>query len=182
MVTRRGGKTPTTGALHSFAPVINAESRVLILGSMPGVASLQQQQYYAHPRNAFWPIACAALETEVPVEYAQRLRTLLQGSLALWDVLQRCHRPGSLDADIVADSIEVNDFAALLLRHPRIQRICFNGQAAAKAYRRRVLPGLPAQQAAIETRILPSTSPAMARLNLQQKSEIWRPAITPHRH
>lgn len=161
--------------VRGFAPVASSGSRVLVLGSMPGVASLKQVRYYAHPRNAFWPIAAQVLGFDPALDYPQRLQALQAGGVALWDVLQACERPGSLDADIRPDTLVPNDFAAFLTDHPAITRICFNGAKAAALYRRHVLPTLP--QAGLEYRDLPSTSPAHAAASFEKKLAAWRLAL-----
>ncbi|MNT31398.1 Uracil DNA glycosylase superfamily protein [compost metagenome] len=159
-----------------FAPVVSAGARVLVLGSMPGVASLRQVQYYAHPRNAFWPLAARILGFDPGLDYAGRLRALQSRGVALWDVLQACERPGSLDADIRRDSLVPNDFRAFLDSHPSIVRVCFNGAKAAAMYRRHVLPGLAG--APLQYVELPSTSPAHAAASFDQKLAAWEPALT----
>ena len=93
-----------------FPPVFDSGSRILILGSMPGEASLAAGQYYAHPRNAFWPLIAGVLGVSMPVDYADRLAMLQASGVALWDVIARCKRQGSLDSAIVADTVCVNDF------------------------------------------------------------------------
>ncbi len=162
--------------VQGFAPVARADARVLVLGSMPGVASLRQARYYAHPRNAFWPIAARVFGFDPALDYAARLAALQAGGVALWDVLQACERPGSLDADIRADTLVANDFAAFLERHPGIARVCFNGAKAAALYRRHVLPGL---DAGLEYVALPSTSPAHAAASFEQKLAVWSRALRP---
>ena len=104
----------------SFPPLCGPRARILILGSMPGRASLAAQQYYAHPRNAFWPIIEAALGIDRDLPYAQRCRQLIAKDIAVWDVLQSCFRPGSLDADIDPASIMPNDFATFFADHSHI--------------------------------------------------------------
>ncbi|MGE4436592.1 DNA-deoxyinosine glycosylase [Achromobacter sp.] len=162
--------------VQGFAPIAAANARILVLGSMPGVASLRQARYYAHPRNAFWPIAARVLGFDPAAEYARRLQALRSAGIALWDVLQACERPGSLDADIRVDTLVPNDFAAFLAAHPRLLRVCFNGAKAASLYRRHVLPRLPERP--LQYVDLPSTSPAHAAVSFEQKLVAWRAALT----
>nr|WP_315847007.1 DNA-deoxyinosine glycosylase [uncultured Achromobacter sp.] len=162
--------------VRGFAPVATPHSRVLVLGSMPGVASLAQVRYYAHPRNAFWPIAAQVLGFDPALDYPQRLQALQAAGIALWDVLQACERPGSLDANIRHDTLVPNDFAAFLTAHPTITRVCFNGGKAASLYRRYVVPTLP--KAHLEYVDLPSTSPAHAAASFATKLAAWRQALT----
>ena len=145
----------------------------LVLGSMPGVASLHRQQYYAHPRNSFWPIIESLFGIPATSPYEDRLIALCEQRLALWDVMKRCRREGSLDANIQADSIVSNDFSALFAGHSRIERVFFNGATAEREYRRRVLPSLPAEFQGLMLQRLPSTSPANAQLTFAQKLEQW---------
>lgn len=160
--------------VRGFEPVAAPDARILVLGSMPGVASLRQARYYAHPRNAFWPIAASVFGFDPGLDYAGRLRSLQAAGVALWDVLQACDRPGSLDADIRAGTLVANDFGAFLARHPAIVRICFNGGKAASLYRRHVLPGVAAS---VEYLALPSTSPAHAAASFDQKLAAWSRAL-----
>ncbi len=160
-----------------LAPVWRADAQILILGSMPGRRSLEAQAYYAHPRNAFWAIAEALFGVPLEMPYAQRLDRLVDAGLALWDVIGRCRRHGSLDQHIEPDSVEANDLAALLERCPGIERIGFNGAAAEAAFRRHVLPRLTPQQTAIERVRLPSTSPAHAAMSRLAKIDAWRTAL-----
>jgi TDG/mug DNA glycosylase family protein len=159
---------------QGFPPVARQDAHVLILGSMPGKASLAAQQYYAFPRNAFWRIIEALYGIQADQPYAQRLVGLLQQQIALWDVLQTCRRASSLDADIIEASIVPNDFAAFFKAHPTITRIGFNGAKAADAYKKHVWPRLAENQKEIQSLRLPSTSPAHASLNLGDKIEAWR--------
>jgi hypoxanthine-DNA glycosylase len=128
---------------RSFAPLLRGDASVLVLGSMPGRASLAAQQYYAHPRNAFWPIMAAYCGIDPTAAYAERVTALLDAGIALWDVLGECRRSGSLDAAIEFDGARPNAIAALLDAYPRIRRVCLNGGAAATLYRRFRLPGPP---------------------------------------
>jgi len=165
--------------VSSFPPVASRDATVLILGSMPGVASLEAQRYYAHPRNAFWPILGEVLGFDPELPYRERLRALQAGGVALWDVLARCVREGSLDSDIEADSIEVNDFAGLLRRCPGITGVLCNGGAAYQLFRRRVLADLPEPYRQLPVRQMPSTSPANAGMRRERKLELWREALAP---
>jgi hypoxanthine-DNA glycosylase len=160
--------------VESFDYSANSRARVLILGSMPGVESLNRQQYYAHPRNGFWPIMGALFGAGRDLPYPKRLSRLRRHGVALWDVARRCHRPGSLDASIARDSVIANDFATLFARAPAIHTVFFNGKTAAALYRRLVPATLPEPLAALEYRVLPSTSPANATLTAEQKLRQWR--------
>lgn len=162
--------TPPT--VCSFPPIAREDARILILGSMPGIVSLQAGQYYAHPRNQFWSIIAALLQTGPLTDYATKVAALHTHALALWDVMQSCQRSGSLDSQIDRHSVVVNDFEAFLRIHPHITRIYFNGATAEQAFCQRVLPTLVRQGLTLQR--LPSTSPANALLNLQQKLQSWR--------
>lgn len=160
---------PDTG----FPPIVSEGARILILGSMPGQRSLAAQQYYAHPQNAFWPIMRELLA--VKGSYEQRCRALAASGIALWDVLYRTERTGSMDADIRLLESEVNDFEGFFISNPEINRIGFNGQTAAKLFRRLVHPGL--QDRIEQTVTLPSTSPAYAAMRFAEKLAQWRDFI-----
>ncbi len=139
---------------------------------MPGAMSLERAEYYAHPRNAFWDIMAALFSAGREHPYRERARLLKANGIALWDVLDACVRPGSLDADI--SDAEPNDFAAFFAKHRQIERIAFNGAAAAKLFRRHV--EAPPDIALIQ---LPSTSPAHAALSLKEKCVAWGGALRP---
>lgn len=159
---------------RSFPPVTAEYPRVLILGSMPGIKSLEAAQYYAHPQNAFWKILSALFDMPA-ADYAQRLRIITQNHLALWDVLQYCERTGSLDAAIDNATIQVNDFAGFMAAHPTITHVYLNGAKAAQEFKRRAWPTLPPDIAARLTVIaLPSTSPAHASIKFDAKLSTWR--------
>lgn len=157
--------------VHSFPPIAHADACILILGSMPGVASLAAGEYYAHPRNAFWPIMGELIGARPELEYAARTKRVMARRIAVWDVLKSCVRGGSLDSSIDEDSIVPNDFAAFFEKHSNIVRVYFNGGKAEQAFRRYVLPGL---QAEVEFARLPSTSPAHAGRTFAQKLAAWR--------
>ena len=147
--------------ITSFPPVTAPGARVLILGSMPGQESLRRQRYYAHPRNLFWPIMAELCGFDSSLPYAERLDELLRRGFALWDVLKHCERDGSLDSAIKQHTEVPNDFASFLTAHHTIQLIGFNGQKAAKAFQKHVLPTLSTTITERLTLLpLPSTSPA----------------------
>jgi hypoxanthine-DNA glycosylase len=163
--------TPIIATLEGLAPVIDEHVRILILGSFPGAASLAAQQYYAHPRNALWPILSALTGEELAaLPYAERLPRLLAHRIGLWDVLGACERNGSLDSNIRNPA--ANDFARLRELCPGLEVVGFNGQASGK-----FAPQF--EQAGYRTAILPSTSPAHAALTSVQKLEIWRKLLAP---
>jgi hypoxanthine-DNA glycosylase len=145
---------------------------------MPGTASLAAGEYYAHPRNAFWSIIEALFAIDRALPYAERCAALVSQGIAVWDVLRHCYRPGSLDADIRADTAVPNDIPRLLGDAPGIGRICFNGAAAETLFRRHVLATLtPADARRIECVRLPSTSPAHAAMTVDEKIARWRPCL-----
>jgi len=163
--------------VRSFPPIANTKARVLILGSIPGKASLAAGQYYAHPQNLFWRILCEVTGAAPASPYAARVRALKSCGIALWDVLESCVRVGSLDAAIDDGSIRANDFASFYRAHPRIDRIFFNGAKAEACYRRHVLPQLGDAPAPLASRRLPSTSPAHASLSREDKQRAWTRAL-----
>lgn len=159
----------------SFPPVAREDARVLILGTLPGQASLKAQQYYAQPQNAFWPLMGALFGAGRDLPYAERLRRLEENRVALWDVCASARRPGSLDHKIDGASVAANDFASFFARRKRIERICFNGATAERLFRKHVAPTLSAQPSTIR---LPSTSPAHAGRSFAQKREAWAAALS----
>lgn len=161
--------------VESFAPVARADARVLVLGSMPGVASLRAGRYYAHPRNAFWPLCEALFEVPAEAPYERRLTLLQDRGVALWDVAFRCRRRASADATI--DEVVPNDIPGLLRRCPAIAALGFNGRKAEELFRRLVAPGLGARLADLDRLYLPSTSPAHAARSFAQKLAGWRPLL-----
>ncbi|MEE9322727.1 MAG: DNA-deoxyinosine glycosylase [Granulosicoccus sp.] len=165
--------------IQSFAPIEGANARILILGSMPGLASLKAHEYYGHHRNAFWPIMLALINNSTPsfgvfklTTYVQRCQQLRESGIAVWDVLAACERPGSLDSAIVSGSEQANDIGALLQRHPELTTIVFNGKTAEKMYYRHINKK---RQSSSQVTLLPkpSTSPALASLSLEQKFAAW---------
>lgn len=158
---------------RSFPPAVTDECTVLVLGSLPGDESLRQAQYYAHHRNAFWQIMGGLLGFDYRLPYEERLVLLNRGGVGLWDVVASGIRPGSLDQHIAGES--PNDVASLLVRYPGIRLVCCNGTASCK-YLRRYFPELFARPA-LTIRQMPSTSPAAARLTLQDKLGAYREVL-----
>lgn len=162
-------------AIHSFEPIIGPRANILILGSMPGEASLAANQYYAHPRNAFWPIIAPLLKIQANAFYHEKITALRSSSLALWDVFKSCERTGSLDTMIRADNFILNDFASLFSSHEQIRYVFFNGGTAERYFTRQVLPVCNLTH--LQLSRLPSTSPANARLSLEDKRALWHQTI-----
>ena len=158
-------------AVRSFPPISDPSARTLILGSMPGVQSLAANRYYAHPRNAFWPIMAALLGFDPESSYERRAQALTQSGFALWDVLDACVRPGSLDSAVRTGSRVANDFRTFFAQHPTLERVCFNGAEAERSFRVYALPQLGTTT--LRFARLPSTSPAYT-LPFQQKLAAWR--------
>jgi double-stranded uracil-DNA glycosylase len=160
--------------INGFAPIVSGNASVLILGSMPSEASLLRQQYYGHPRNAFWPIMNALLGSDSELGYQRRKEMLMENGIAVWDVLQSCNRLGSPDSNIKLATIKTNDFTSFFSEHKYIKRVFFNGRMAEKLYLKRILPDLNDRFSYLEYKCLPSTSPAYAFLKLEQKIEAWK--------
>jgi len=143
---------------------------------MPSVQSLAAGQYYATPRNRFWPLMGALVGFDPAVPYTTRLSELTGAGIALWDVLQSCEREGSLDASIVESTEVANDFEAFFETHPHVRAVVFNGQKAAKSFQKRAR-----LSTAVRDRLdfvgLPSTSPANARYTLALLVDEWRAAL-----
>lgn len=158
--------------LQAFSPIVGERPVCLILGSMPSAVSLREQQYYGHSRNAFWPIMGSIFSFDANQPYTDRKRYLINNGVAVWDVLQSCQREGSLDSAIQLDSEVANSFDLFFTRWPSIQSVLFNGQAAAKIFKRH-LPKIEQQFDYIEWQTLPSTSPAYASITFDQKRQAW---------
>ena len=160
--------------INSFAPIANPNATILILGSIPGIASIKANQYYAYPRNVFWPIMGSLFNFNAKLPYLLRIQALKEANVAVWDVLQACERSGSLDSAIKIGSRIPNDFSAFLNDHPHLSLIAFNGEEAETSFKRYVLnqKNLP-ELTYIK---LPSTSPAHT-ISLAQKISAWRAII-----
>ena len=153
-----------------FPPIVAADAQLLILGSLPGQKSLQATEYYAHPQNAFWRIMDDVFG--IRGDYESRCAQLARQGVAVWDVLSRSVRPGSMDADIDMASAAANDFAGFLAEHKTIRTICFNGRKAEQMFGKLVAPTLARFE--LVCICLPSTSPAYAAMHYEQKLSIWR--------
>jgi hypoxanthine-DNA glycosylase len=157
--------------LRGFPPLARSDARVLVLGSMPGDASLRAAEYYGHPRNAFWWIMQELYAVPMTAPYAERCELLMDCGVAVWDVLAACQREGSLDAAIQSASEQPNDFASFFLQHQQIRTVFWNGAKAEQAWRKHVAPILTTPMPGNR---LPSTSPAHASLSKEEKRDAWR--------
>jgi hypoxanthine-DNA glycosylase len=160
-------------ASDGFRPVARHDARILVLGSLPGQKSIAEQQYYAHPQNAFWPIMQDLFDLDG--DYDSRCRQLLDRQVALWDVLGRSIRPGSMDSDIDMASAQPNDFKAFFRTHTAVEIVAFNGKKAEQMFGRFVAAEvLPVASRCVG---LPSTSPAYAAMPFSGKLSAWRKAL-----
>ena len=162
----------TSPILQGFPPIITPGARILILGNMPGVASLDAHQYYAHPRHAFWRITGELFGFDPAAPSDERTTALTTAGVAVWDVLRSCRRKGSLDSAVEPESMVANDFGTLFAVHPTILSVCFNGAAAERNYRRLVTAAHPSRYTT-----LPSTSPAHTQ-RFEAKLAAWREVLT----
>jgi hypoxanthine-DNA glycosylase len=168
-------KTSPTQAkpvLQGLPPLLDANTRLLVLGSFPGLASLRAQQYYGHPQNQFWKIMATLLSTNsaevLAMPYAERAQWLLSQGIGLWDVYAACEREGSLDAHI--QNAQPNDLQGLRVRCPRLVAIAHNGAESFKHAKLTQALGLTVYR-------LPSTSPANASWTFARKQDAWREVI-----
>ena len=161
--------TAPEAPLQGLAPVIAGHSRMVVLGSFPGVASLRAQQYYGHPRNHFWPLLGAIWALDLSsLPYADRLALVCARGLGLWDLYASCRREGSLDSAI--EDAQLNDLASLMCRAPGLRLVAHNGGESARAMRHTLALGLPVLK-------LPSSSPANASWSFERKLAAWRAAF-----
>lgn len=158
--------------LHGLPPLLDANTRLVVLGSFPGVASLRAQQYYGHPQNQFWKIMATLLSTNaldvLAMPYAERAQWLLSRGVGLWDVYAVCEREGSLDANI--QHAQPNDLQSLLTRCPKLKVIAHNGAESFKHAKLTQTLGVPVYR-------LPSTSPANAGWSFERKLAAWRDVL-----
>ena len=170
--TETAADAVASAPLIGLAPVIGPRSRLVVLGSFPGVASLRAQQYYGHPRNQFWPILSALWDVDlVALGYEQRMDEVRRRGVGIWDVYASCLRQGSLDSAI--EAAQLNDFAELRRLAPRLEAIAHNGGESARAMRHTASFGLPVYR-------LPSTSPANASWSFDRKVAAWRAVFEKH--
>jgi len=158
--------------VRSFDPIAGKNAEILVLGSMPGRASLAAGEYYAHSQNAFWRIISELLQFGAIAPYKSRVQALKSARIAVWDVLQSCVRQGSLDTMIERDSEIANDFQEFFRAHGKITHVFFNGAKAEASFRRHVAGTM--DSVAIRFSRLPSTSPANASVPYSRKLEAWR--------
>tara|TARA_R110002167_G_scaffold106131_7_gene272515 strand:- start:2428 stop:2946 length:519 start_codon:yes stop_codon:yes gene_type:complete len=154
---------------EGFKPLLGSEPKVFILGTMPSVQSLKTQQYYGNPRNAFWWIMSELCGFDFMLPYEERVAHLLSNNIAVWDVIASCYRPGSLDSKIDQSTVTVNRLSEVFEKHPSLNLIAFNGQAAEKLFTK-FINKHDWQGYKI---ILPSTSPANAALSKEKKLAQW---------
>lgn len=183
-VSSTAASSSTVGAdsaprLNSLPPVADSRARVLVLGSMPGAASLLKQRYYAHPRNLFWPMMERHLGIDAAAPYAERLQALCDCGVALWDVLAACQRRGSLDGAIDRASERPNDVPDLLDKAPGIDTVLLNGARAATMFRRHLEATCLRRRPELRVLRLPSTSPANQSIPLAQREAAWA-AVAEH--
>lgn len=176
--------TPSTASFRSMSDMCQGlpaaarpDARVLVLGSMPGAASLREACYYAHPRNRFWPLMQELCGVDPQAAYALRVQMLMDAGVGLWDVIGRCRRRGSLDASIVRGSEVANALPAFLQALPGLRLVACNGAVAHRAFMRFIAPTLP-ETFAVPVLALPSTSPANASFRLERLRDAWQPVAT----
>lgn len=158
--------------LQSFPPIADANTRILILGSMPGKDSIRKTQYYGHRRNVFWPIMGELYGAFADLRYDDRITLLKKHGVGIWDVIFMCKRESSLDSDIEEETIRVNNFQDFIDNHHKLTHIFFNGGKAKQTFFRYVQPTLSSHN--LQLIQLPSTSPANARMRFEEKLQIWR--------
>lgn len=161
-----GAGAPAAPAKRSFPPFVDIEARVLVLGTLPGEESLRRGEYYAHPRNLFWPILCALFDAAPPVDYGAKLGFAAAHRIALWDVCASGERAASADATIRRE--QPNAIGRLLDEHPQIGTVAFNGTGARRLHDRHF-----ARRARLSYLALPSTSPAYASIDFAGKLALW---------
>lgn len=161
---------------HSFSAVCDKNTELLILGSLPGKKSIAEQQYYAHPRNALWPILCDWMQLPISMSYEQRIEAALSCGVGFWDVVAQAHRPGSLDSAIQSSTVHYNPVDQLIPKLPKLKGILLNGGAAMTHFKRAGFHTL-ASEKGIDFYQLPSTSPAHASMTFEEKRVAWHSVL-----
>ncbi|MBE6867480.1 MAG: DNA-deoxyinosine glycosylase [Ruminococcus albus] len=161
-----------THIIHSFEPVFNKNSRVLILGSLPSVKSREYGFYYGHPRNRFWKVTAALVGKPIPVTIEEKKAFLLDSHIAVWDVIAECDIIGSSDASI--KNVRAADISVITDLCPDIE-VFTNGGTASSLYDKHILPN--SDRPAVR---LPSTSPANAAWSTERLTEEWKRLISPY--
>lgn len=164
---------------HCFPFVAAPDALVLILGSIPGQRSLMARQYYAHPQNIFWDIMGDLFDAGRDLKYEKRLKVLKKNGIALWDVVFKCRRPGSMDSDIETKTVVANNFKDFFGMYSKIRAILFNGHKAEELFAKLVFESLPADIQRLKFARLPSTSPAYASLTKDEKKTCWQNHLQP---
>lgn len=160
----------TAVADSCFAGEFTQYTKVLVLGSLPGQASLAAQQYYAHPRNSFWPIMSELFHINTN-DYDERLAQLKAADIGLWDVYANAVRPGSLDAAIEQKTAVLNDFSEIKNHCPALALIACNGKKAFEVFSKKIWSTIASEQ--VKVLAMPSTSPAYAAMSFEQKLSCW---------
>jgi hypoxanthine-DNA glycosylase len=174
MAASRGALAPAIATVESFPPQVGAGCRVLVLGTVPSLRSLELRQSYGHAQNLFWPFMGQLFDAGPEQPYAQRIARLHARGVGIWDVLERCERPGSLDSSIRPDSEIPNDIPGLLVAQPSITAIALNGAKALQVFERRIAGSIdPGRYAQLTVLALPSTSPANASIPRAAKFQRW---------
>ncbi len=156
---------------YSFEPIYNKQTEILILGSLPGEKSLQEQRYYAHPQNVFWKILATIYSPEfLTDDFQKQKKMLLLYRLGLWDLVMKAQRKGSLDSEL--RDIQINNVLELQLQLPNLKKVVFNGNTAYQLYKKEI-PFLEF----VEYHIMPSTSPANAKMNYTEKLNCWKEVL-----
>lgn len=164
--------------VESFPPIVSGKPKILILGSMPGVKSLEAREYYAHPQNLFWAIMGEILSFCPSAPYRERVCALEKGRIALWDTLKFCERRGSLDSEIKPETETPNHISGLLEKNPSIRSVFFNGKKPGQVFKLRIKPLLDERiKSRLRFETLPSTSPANAGVAKERKTALWKKAI-----
>ena len=159
-------KKETKKILKSFPPFVDQQSRILILGTMPGPMALKKQEYYGFAGNHFWKILFNLFDVQMPLTYPEKKQLLKEKGIALWDVFKSCERQGALDSAI--QRARYNDIPELLKKYPKIKIIYLNSRTAEKVFLKRFAPCVK-----IPFHYLPSTSPAYASMSFTQKLSAW---------